>query len=358
MTGPSALAFPGSRTLAGWWRQLAPHQPKALWFSHLVLHRIEAPVQVRRSYRPDPLDSHLLRTLDYLERAPDRPGGPDVDELNRLLCLGPQVLYRLFDHLRRAGLVQEFCGSYRLCDAGRQALDKGEMVVTRQERRSFFFLEASPPVYLPLRQAQTTPWVAGPDWCFDLEQFVRCMNRDPEWKQRHGFPLDVDGIARVVGEGDGQAAAWRHVVLDCPERLPIALALVASEGEATRLLGFAVRPDNWSLQGNDPTLEFDAWRDVFPQLAKEPPDHQWAEAWRKWCEPRSLPEAQTVACTFERQENLLRVHAPPRLIDRLRGLRSDVIRGEAWILAGEGLLRRAVLLEVVATKQEKSAGPL
>ena len=41
-----------------------------------------------------------------------------------------------------------------------------------------------------------------------------------------------------------------------------------------------------------PLAPRDDWREVLPQLAEEPSPQQWAQAWRAWCQPRSLPEAQ------------------------------------------------------------------
>jgi hypothetical protein len=195
--------------------------------------------------------------------------------------------------------------------------------------------------------------VAGPDWSFEVECLTGSLQRDAEWKRRHGFPEEVEGVASVVDED----LAWRNVVLDYPERLPVAL-LLTGDGEADRLLGFAVRAENWSLQSNDPVLTLEEWRDIFPQLAGDPSTEQWSMAWRGWCQPRNLPESQTAGCVLERRENVLRVHAQPRLLERLRGARNDSVRGETWILAGDGPFRRAALLEIVAAKQEKTAGPL
>jgi hypothetical protein len=357
MTGPSALAFPGSRTLAGWWRQLAPHQPLALWFAHLILHRVEAPVRVLRPYRPDALVLHLLKTLEFAERTAG-PAGPSVSHVDQLLRLGPQVLCRLLADLSREGLAQEMGESYRLAEAGKLALGGGEVPATRSERRSFYFLASPSPAFIALRRVETVPWVAGPDWSFDVDVLADCLRRPPEWKRRHGFPTDVLGLAHEEDEKTDESGTWRRVVLDHPERLPAVLLLAAGKDDAPRLLGFAVRPDNWSLQANDPALEVTDLPEVQAQLTAEPTPEQWAGAWRAWCQPRSLPEAQTDACTVENQGSQLRVYAPPRLIDRLRSARSDALKGEAWVLAGEGHVRKAALLDLVPAKQETTAGPL
>ena len=43
----------------------------------------------------------------------------------------------------------------------------------------------------------------------------------------------------------------------------------------------------------------------------------------------------------------LRVQAPPRFLERLHALRSDVLKGEAWLLVGTGHLRPVARIEIV-----------
>jgi hypothetical protein len=49
---------------------------------------------------------------------------------------------------------------------------------------------------------------------------------------------------------------------------------------------------------------------------------------------------------LERIDHRLLVYAPPRLIDRLRAARSDAVKQEAWLLAGEGRTRTAAQIEL------------
>ena len=72
-----------------------------------------------------------------------------------------------------------------------------------------------------------------------------------------------------------------------------------------------------------------------------------AQAWRAWCQPRNLPQAECDACRLERQDYRLRVEAGKPLIERLRAARSDALKGEAWLLAGESRLRAAALVDIV-----------
>ena len=103
-TGASPLLFPGSRVLAGWWRQLAPVKPHAVWFGHLFLHLVEALVAVARTSRPDALGRLVLQSVaqvradkcpavgggvGWVDAASDDParsvGGSDGEVLRRVL---------------------------------------------------------------------------------------------------------------------------------------------------------------------------------------------------------------------------------------------------------------------------------
>ena len=55
MTAPSPALFPAGRTLAGWWRQLAPWQPTAVWVGQLLLQ-----VLGQVSYLPGEIRQRLL----------------------------------------------------------------------------------------------------------------------------------------------------------------------------------------------------------------------------------------------------------------------------------------------------------
>ena len=65
-----------------------------------------------------------------------------------------------------------------------------------------------------------------------------------------------------------------------------------------------------------------------------------------WCRPRDLPASDVAACQLERRDHRLLITAPARLVERLRAARSDVFKGESWVLAGQGRLRPAALLEL------------
>jgi hypothetical protein len=91
----------------------------------------------------------------------------------------------------------------------------------------------------------------------------------------------------------------------------------------------------------------ESWQEIFPELGEEPSEETWRLAWRAWCEQRALPAAEAAACSVERKGERLRLTAPGALVERLRAARSDVLKGETWLLAGEGRIRPAALVELV-----------
>jgi hypothetical protein len=339
-------------------------KPVAVWFGHLFLHRIEALVAVARTSRPDPLGRLVLQSV---AQAP-----ASTTALDSRLHLGPTVLHRVLAHLQHEGLTRaDEPGRWALTPLGGQALEKGSYSRPVQQRRVFHFLAdgkgqvGAEPRCLELQSSEVGPWSAAEGWAFDSTVFRELVVREPDWKRRHGFPLDVQevlGLPPRSGEGNdavpsdnhtAQArAAWRHVIVDVPEHLPAVLVLVArAGGEGTpttqQLKGFAVRQEGWVLHSERPAFTVaTAWQAIFPELAVEPSLDAWRQAWKNWCQPRGVPAPEIDACLLERHDYRLRVQVPKRLLDRLRATRSDALKGEAWLLPETGDIRPAALIEV------------
>jgi hypothetical protein len=345
MTPATAPPWPGSRVLLGWWRQLAPRQPRQLFFARLLLHRVEALVRVARPRRLDPWQRALLRLVHA--RAP----GGDLETALTDLHMDRQVLTRFVHELTGAGLVHlNGTGVWRLTTVGRRALETGELASSEEERRTFYFLDNSsvgqPPHLLPLRAAPDAAPPPPLECPFDLACLEACLGQSPQWKAHYGFPADVEAFSPPRPAAPPETN-WRRVVLDSLESMALALVPTIQSGAAV-LLGFPVRTEGWALEAT-PVLELaSGWEEVLPDLTQEPPPEAWRQAWHAWCQPRSLPLAEVDACRLERVEYRLLVHAPPRLIERLRTARSDAIKHEAWLLAGSGRLRLAAQVELLA----------
>lgn len=189
MTAPGPLIFPGSRALAGWWQQLLPVRPRLLWVGHLLLHGVEALAWISRPRVLDPFNHFVLQALTLSDHTL-----PAVDQH---VHLGLPVLGRVLERLRR-GLVQTTSGiGWLPTTLGRHALERGVYPVLAPERRRFVFVQSShpvPPQFLQLPDTVCVPHPAPEDWTFDPALLHEAVRRPMEWKQRRGFPLDVEAI--------------------------------------------------------------------------------------------------------------------------------------------------------------------
>src|SRR5215510_9213041 len=198
MTAAHPPTWPTSRVLAGWWPHLDRLRPRSLWLYHLLLHRIEAPVLIALPAEQERLARLLLEVL----ASPSSAGPATTARLAARLLFDPQLLRRFLADLETGGLVRATSG-----EQGWSLTSAGEQVV------------AGTTTLLPLRER------AG---------------QSAEWKRRHGFPVEVLGVA------DSSGASWEQVVIDRPEQLLVMFVLSGASTEET-LLGLAVQPAGWHL---------------------------------------------------------------------------------------------------------------
>jgi hypothetical protein len=340
MNAASTSSWPGSRVLLGWWRELLGRQPRQLWFGRLLVHRVEAPFRVVRTRSLDLWQHALLHLLGTRV-----PHSSDPESSLADLHVDRQVLAQFLRELTSAGLLhQNGSGLWDLTDSGRRAVESGSLAVRSEERRTLFFVDNAalgrPPHFLPLRRplapAAFAPSPETASARFEVASLEACIRQNPEWKTRHHFPADVESVLPP-------ATDWRRVVFDSPE--PLALVFIRTA--EPRVLGFLIRAEGWTLEPEPILALAEGWEEVLPDLAVEPAPEAWRQAWQAWCQPRSLPPAEVEACRLERADHRLVVHAPPRLIERLRTARSDAMKQEAWLLAGVGRIRSAAQIDLV-----------
>jgi len=343
MSAASALSWPGSRVLLGWWRDLASRKPRQLRISQLLLHRIEAPVRVSRS-----------RVLDRWQRALLHLAStrvPCSGELERSftdLQMDPQFLGQLVRELTGTGLLHcNGSGLWQMTPAGQDALVTGTLSSSDEERRTFVFVDNSSvgrsPHLLPLEFVPAHPPAAPAQEAtacsFDVACLEACIRQSPEWKARFRFPMDVEALLPTE-------ASWQRVILDNVETRPFVFIHTAKASGELLKLGFAIHAEGWTL-ASEPSLALaDSWEEALPDLDAEPAPEMWHQAWQAWSQPRRLPSAEVEACRLERVDHRLLVHAPPRLIERLRAARSDAVKQEAWLQAGDGRTRTAAQIEL------------
>jgi hypothetical protein len=349
MSAVSAPSWPGSRVVLGWWRELAGRHPQQLRISRFLLHRIEALVRVRRSSALD----RWQRALLHLAQARLPCHGELLSSFTDLHMDLP-FLGQLVRELTETGLIhRNGSGLWQMSPAGRDALATGTLSVAAEERRLFVFVDHSPlglaPHYLPLAlgparlAGATSPEAAG--CSFDVASLEECLQQTPEWKARYRFPTEVEAVV-APRPHESAATNRRSVILDTVEARTLVVIHSAPASAAPLMLGFAVNPEGWTLQP-EPVMALAAGcEDALPELTTEPTSEMWRHAWQAWTHPRGLPPVEVEACRLERVDHRLIVHAPPRLVERLRAARSDAVKQEAWLLAGDGRTRTAAQIEL------------
>lgn len=349
MSAAPALLWPGSRTLLGWWRELAEHQPRQLCVARLLLHRIEALVRVTRSR---PLD-RWQRSLLSLARTRIPCGGELIRSLNDLQ-MDEQLLGQLVRELTANGLLQRNgSGLWQMTTAGQRALETGVLSESGEERRTFVFVDHTPlglpPCFLPLRRPLPAVYPpASPDTMacsFAFSHLEACLAQPAEWKVRYHFPTDVEALLPPSAE-DTSARNWRRVVLDAVTPQWFVFLQTAPAQDGSSLWGFAVRSENWTLDSKPLLALTENEQEVLPDLFHEPAPESWRQAWNDWAHPRGLSPEERESCRLERVDHRLLVHAPPRVLERLRAARSDAVKQEAWLLAGAGRMHIAAQIEL------------
>jgi hypothetical protein len=330
------LPFPGSRTVAAWWRELAPRRPLRLWLCHLLVHRVEALADVEISRPLGALRLEVLRAIG----AGTRPAGLDSD-----------LLARIVRELTAAGLLTATNVGPQPTADGRQAIADGAITVRSLARRSFCFLDnrsvQRPPHLVRLSRFGTA--VSPPEtWEFSPEYLRLAAGQNEQWKKRFGFPGDVRAVLLPTENGHVGEEEWKTVVFDQAEHFFVVCIEIEGTATASRLCGFAAQTEGWELDAREPAIDLgEGWEEALPDLAADPADEQWRLAWQARCQQRGLPAAEAAACDVTRFGPALRVQASRVLINRLRESRSDELRGESWLLAGNGRARAAARVELI-----------
>ena|SRR5438105_7261708 len=359
MTSASSLAFPGSRTLATWWRHLAPFRPQGLWVGYLFLHRLEAAACWLEPQTLDPLLVVMLEALVLEQKRGILPADLLYDRLHQRLGLDVPIVRRLAHSLAQRQLLASQIPasgpglSWVVTDDGQAALRTKTVWARRWRRGTFPFVERlgsngqrlAPPHYLKILDGPSSSWIVHDQATFTAGWLHACIEQTSEWKRIFGFPLGVAAFAALPGAE--ALVPWDHVVLDRTERLLIAFLQGPKPEE--ELIGFGVRPEGWVLSTAEPILQLPA---AACSVLWQPPESQpladWQNAWLMWCQTRNVPLALGHDCALTLVDKRLRIAAPERLIHYLQAARSDVFRGESWLCAGEGYVRQAARLEVVA----------
>jgi hypothetical protein len=267
-----------------------------------------------------------------------------LKEMGDRLRLPLAIIRRVVTDIQESGLLEtEGAGHWRLSAHGQHAMQRGTLPVRGPRRRVFPFIERldsvghrlGPPIYSPMAESHGSTWAVSESLCFDVAELRACIERPTAWKQACSFPLDVEALAQDEAVDD-----WQRVVVDRPERVLLALVSVKTP-DTTELHGYSVKIDGWTLNDRSPILRIGGSSEIWPA---EPTSAIWQETWHNWCKQRPLPANEVDACSLTWHAPRLEVQAPSRLIQRLQGAKSDLFKGEAWILVGDGYVRLAAQL--------------
>jgi hypothetical protein len=328
MTSPP-LSFPGSRELAGLWRQLSPFQPQRFRIGHFSIHRIEARVRVAHEDRLDPFQRGVLQAL------PLCPAGTPA-ELEGRLRLDRPLIQQVLRSLCGRGLVEEQAGRFRVSPTASECLASGAVRQEMWERRLFHFLDRGPQpaTYLALPPETGSPLSPPDEWSFSPRCLRECIERSADWKIRHQFPLDV--LAGPDAAAD--ANDWRALILDSPEHWVLAIADV-EQG----CLGFKLNTHPWTM-AEQPVFSLNseqAMHEALGDFLAEPTPSAWQIAWVEWCHARKVPPSETTAARLEFRPGIVRVVGHRITAERLRALTHP----QPWLLAGQGPVRAAARVE-------------
>ena len=319
MTSASSLAFPGSRTLATWWQQLAPFRPQAFCVGYFFVHRLEAPAGWLQAQPLEPLLLLALVAFHLEQQGKALPTESFYGRLRRRLGLDMPVIRGLAHALRELNMLGReapAAASEPTClvtEQGREALRTGKVWSRQWLRGTFPFLERmgptgqrlAPPHYLNIADSPAAPWHVEEAAVIDVACLGACLEQSPTWKTTFGFPLDV--VAFPEPPTRGATVAEDQVIIDRPERL----LAVFLEGGEHELLGFGVRPEGWLLDAAKPIVRLPNAAMSALDLTRSAATPTWKQAWQSWCQPRSLPRADVDDCSLALIEDSCRASTHP-----------------------------------------------
>ncbi len=335
MSAGASLAYPGSRTLGAWWRQLASHQPEEMWVGYVTFHHVAAPFVLIRPRKLPTLESFVLKAMTFCRPPGNLPG------LGDWLHLDAGLILRVVEHLQHEGLAaRNDRDSAEITEAGKAASVHGEYPRALCERQTLEFWHAhwtSPPSsrFVRLSHPEALTWLAAPQTPFAALQLSDCVAQSADWKKRHGFPEE---IKELLAKPPGQAVeAWEQMVVATPQRV-FAVVLRTQAAGQSRLVGFAANSRNWELHAAQAAFDVpDEPPGWFPPPLSEQAVRQ---AFAEWCQQRQIPAAEMEQCALKFAGSRLTVTAPPSWQERLLAG-----RGEFWVLAGDPAVRTALRLE-------------
>lgn len=355
MTASTDVSFPTYKALSIWQKHLRRHRPHGLWVRQLMLHRVEAQVDLSDIPPLDQLDRLVLEAL---------AGNPVTQSttLAERFQLTVGTLQPFLLALQQSGLVTKEPGGWGLTEQGKSCAEQNRVPPVTQRRQTFYFEEpeneGDSHRYLALNKPLTEPRETEVDQHFDVRLLENCLAESTEWKKARGFPPRAQSLCKATSTEIASTQpdeVWSRLIVVRPEQAHVLLAVCPAGRDREQLLGFNVQTDNWHLRHQNPSLQLgEDWSDVFPELKKPPEEEDWKNGWQDWGRTQGLAPHLLEECEIHPREHQLQIRAPEAVIGLIKKSRREALRGDSWILVGTGYLRRVVQLHITALPESDS----
>lgn len=286
--------------------RLLPEPPeRGMWLGWLDLWCIELLVELVETVPLNPLERHVLETL----------------------AQKPSAASGLARHLRQFAIWRSWATedgeTFHLTPAGAAALASGSYHWRHRSRRAFAFLPPAPSQdlgFIPIPPDAPIKLRPGLVDANDLRRRLQtCLQRDDDWKRRHGFPTEILGLCEQA------VPVWEAGVLACK----VEVCFLLAAGSQWRLytadpaLGLLVPPLPIMTQSR-----LEDFRVLFgPHLPQPLLSSDWQRAWERGCRANRWPVGKAVRSPRFGQEIQLRIE-----LDR----QAKIPEEELWLLAGHG----------------------
>ncbi len=267
-----------------------------------------------------------------------------VQELAQRLHLQDSFVLQTLTQFQKANLVCHKNETWHLTDEGTRCLESEGSPAFSQQRRAFYFeaMEEGGSRFLPLHRPSTHALTPPEDWTFSPSELKACLQQNRQWKQRHGLSLDVQSLVDAGAEQSWDD--WQRLIVDHAEECYLLLVLT-DKGE---LRGYSLQPHGWRLSTSSLVLRLDKdYREVMPEIQDHEAPELWKQAWLNWGRPRQLPRKELEECEVKRDGLQLRIATPDSLYATLKRNNSEALKGDAWLMVGEGRARQLCQVRIV-----------
>lgn len=269
----------------------------------LLVHEVEAKVEVRIDEPMDELERFVLRATQFADP-------PVVTKIDDMLHLGRQIVFRLCEDFCRRGLLVQANGQYCITEEGNRTLETGRDSKTETKFHAFHFIHPSMQ-FISRRALPRTPLRELPknasvsNWKFSAKVLDHAIAHNDAWKHTNGFPMEVQ--RRLIHEeSDGEQADSGP--LPSMRKLPVTNIAKSMPvvGVVTNEMSGITRVDLYLYGNSDNRKEpimclrnESAVSSTMSDYLAGPSQEEVDEAWRQLCYEQMLERPEDASVTFQ-----------------------------------------------------------